>query len=301
MSRELPLELYDEIISYLWNDKQALLACSVAGRTLTIPSQKRLFSRVKLPGPYQIVRLEKYPGKTHQLGKSYSDFKRLLGQSPHIVEYIECLQIIAASGFTECGLATNMMDPWSDEKDEEGNPLPRHGLCRWLAAANSSPSYEPRFHKLKALVVECPGNWYRLCPRVHSIIFRLLRLPSLVYVDLKPFPISILTHVIGDNVKHLHFRSCLEASNEPFPTSTPAVPIYLESMCITTDVQSLLSFLLSDPNSRIKVNRLRKVVFNMIHDELVAHSMTWALLQSCPDTLEELTIAPSGSGKPLAC
>ena len=288
MSRELSLELYDEIISYLWNNKQALLACSVAGRILTVPSQKRLFSRVILPGPHHN---ERHPSKTHQLGQSYSDFKRLLNRSPHIVGYIECLQIIATSKSTECG--------FDNEKDSEGDAQPRHSLCYWFASANALPACEPHFHKLKALVVDCVGDWYRFCPRIRSIISRLLRLPSLVYVALKLFPIPILTQAIGDNVKHFRFRGYWETNNKPLPTSTPAVPIYLESMYIT-HVQSLLSFMLTDPNCRIRVNQLRKVVFNMSNDELEAHPMTWALLRSCADTLEELTIVPSQSGKRLA-
>jgi len=269
MSHELPHELYDEIISYLWNDKQTLFACSVAGRTLTIPSQKRLFSRIILPRPLQ---LDKYPTISLQLGHSYSNFERMLGQSPHIAGYIECLQIIAPS---RCRLEiSNMMDldPWSNEED------------------SILLSCQPPFPKLKAVVVDYLGDWYT-CPGLRSIIFPLLRLPSLVYVDLDPFPIPILTQVIGDNVKHLRFRFCPEPSNILFRT-LPPVPIYLESLYIT-GVQSHPSFMRSDPNCRIKINRLRKVVVNMRHDELVAHSMTWTLLQSCADTLEELTIVPS--------
>lgn len=55
MARELPCEMYGEIISYLWDDKEALNACSVAGRILTSPSQKLLFSRLILPGPPKLT------------------------------------------------------------------------------------------------------------------------------------------------------------------------------------------------------------------------------------------------------
>src|SRR6266545_1836433 len=96
MPRELPLDLYDEIIDNLWDDKAALKACSVARRAMTVSSQRQLFQRIVLCGR---PSLYDYRGPPRRLGPALSNFVQLLVQSPRIAGYVTCLQIINADEF----------------------------------------------------------------------------------------------------------------------------------------------------------------------------------------------------------
>src|SRR6266571_2683382 len=82
MANSLPQELYEEIISYLWSDVPSLTACSLANRIMTVPSQRRLFTFIRLTDAR----------RDWNVGSSAS-FYKLLIRSPHIARYVESLQI----------------------------------------------------------------------------------------------------------------------------------------------------------------------------------------------------------------
>jgi len=91
---ELPVELYSEIIGYLWNDIPSLMACSLANRIMTVPSQKHLFNCIALRPPLQKLRNEHEFFFTNGLcGTSHNFWKLLLG-SPHIAKYVVSLHIV---------------------------------------------------------------------------------------------------------------------------------------------------------------------------------------------------------------
>src|SRR6266545_1516914 len=83
---DLPEDLYDEIIGFLWDDIPSLKACSLANRIMTVPSQKRLF---------YCVALRELPPNYHNYvcGTPYN-FWQLLLRSPHIATYVVSLHVV---------------------------------------------------------------------------------------------------------------------------------------------------------------------------------------------------------------
>lgn len=55
--RELPPELCDHVIDYLWDDPHALIACSLTCRGWVPTTRLHLFEAVKLKGPHDCARL----------------------------------------------------------------------------------------------------------------------------------------------------------------------------------------------------------------------------------------------------
>lgn len=72
----LPTELEDEIIDYLWNDRNSLKACSLANKFMVVPCQRRLFHCIFY----------------HSDGTS-AKFLKLITESPHIAGYVVSLFI----------------------------------------------------------------------------------------------------------------------------------------------------------------------------------------------------------------
>jgi len=313
MARELPCEIYGEIISYLWDSKEALNACSVASRILTSPSQKLLFSRLILPGPPKlIVPQYRHSPSIDLLEQSYSHFMRLLARSPHIAEYVECLQIIGSAPNTDDGEQETEDEPFSalmemfDDEEVHTNQLGHHHLCRWLGRDTPlSPCCRPRLRRLKALVIDYVEDWSSISHRLRSIIFYLLQLPSIVYIEIHTFPTAVLTLPISNNLKHLYLGAREKDKKLRAPSTGLLEPIYLESLFVF-DAETFLPFLLTNPDGRIKVDRLRKLVVDLdvcyLGDEgeedtsdLITHIMTWTLLQTCAGSLEDLTVRPSSA------
>ena len=100
MIPELPTEIFEEIIGYLWDDKPALAACSLASRILTTPSQKHIFSCVILRAPKELFERQLYR-HVYPLGGTSANFLRLLNASPEISGYVDCLQIIDVKPYDE--------------------------------------------------------------------------------------------------------------------------------------------------------------------------------------------------------
>ena len=91
--RQLPVELYNEIISYLWNDIPSLKACSLANRFMTVPSQKHLFHCIALRPPLQKLQNEHGIFTNGLCGTSYN-FWQLLLKSPHIAKYVASVHVV---------------------------------------------------------------------------------------------------------------------------------------------------------------------------------------------------------------
>jgi len=91
MPRQVPSEMFNEIIGHLWNDIPSLKACSLANRIMTVPSQKRLFYCICLRAPRSMLKDSWAENETS--GTSY-DFSRLLDRSPHIAGYVQSLFIM---------------------------------------------------------------------------------------------------------------------------------------------------------------------------------------------------------------
>ena len=91
--QQLPVELHNEIIGYLWNDIPSLKACSLANRIMTIPSQKHLFHCIALRPPLPKLRNQHDIFTNGLCGTSYN-FWQLLLRYPHIAKYVKSLHIV---------------------------------------------------------------------------------------------------------------------------------------------------------------------------------------------------------------
>ena len=184
-----------------------------------------------------------------------------------------------------------------------------HRLCHWLGRDTPlSPCCRPRLRKLKALVIDYVEVWSSISPRLCSIIFYLLQLPSITYMEIHTFPTAVLTLPISSNLKHLYLSAREKGKKLRVPPlASPGLlePIYLDSLFVF-DAETFLPFLLTNPDCRIKVDRLRKLVvdLNVCYvglegeedtSDLITHIMTWTLLQTCANSLEDLTIRPSSA------
>jgi len=110
MIQELPPEIFEEIIGYLWDDKPALRACSLASKILTAPSQKHIFSCIVLRGPRELFYRQLYQ-HVYPMGGISTNFLRLLEAYPHISGYVDCLQIIDVKPYEEVEFTSSDDDP----------------------------------------------------------------------------------------------------------------------------------------------------------------------------------------------
>ena len=268
MASWLPQELYHEIVNYASDDKEVLKACSLASRTLTEQSQKHLFSRVVLctptpPSQYASERLQNH--RVYDLSGLPDKFSALLDTSPHIGDYINCLQII------------NLDDDLSDAQIGVYN--------------DSLPRCLPRINNLKALVVFRLNLWTGFSQEVSSSFLHVLQLPSLIHLDLSPAPMYCLDTIIGRNVKHLCIRDDLFFQSSSLLAPSASMPIYLDSFLYRCPSYHLR---LHNAFSQIKLSRLRKLV--VVDDAYGPILITPLLLKLHHDTLEELTIIPNLEG-----
>ena len=290
MVQELPPEIFDEITGYLWDDKSALGACSLASRILTTPSHKHLFSCIILRASWELFDRQRYP-HVYSMGGTSANFLRLLGASPHISGYVDCLQIIDIKTYEEPTEFSSSDDDDNDNDDDDDNDSQND----WLSDDKSLPLILPHLQNLKALVVDFVQNWKNLSKEIRSSLFRVLQLPSLRYLELTPFPISLLTQAVHDNIKHLYIRTYCRSKtikNVLVPGPGMSGPIYLDSLY----AGCMDDFRILEPqrNCRFKTDRLRKVGLDV--DGAQDHGSTLTLLQSCSNTLEEFIFLPTPYG-----
>jgi len=270
MPHRLPVELTDEIISYLWNVNPALEACSLTCRAMTLPSQKRLFHSVAIHPHPQLLQ-PPYMNDSHNatIG-TFSKFRRLLDMSPHIAEYIMSLHVYRGRS----------NPPWPDG-------------C-WPLTDTSLPSYWPLLCKLKALTIEYGHG--DLGQGSCSSLFPIFQQPSLLYLRILsgPYPIKTLRyHAVGPNIKHLislHHHIGMEY--ESIFSDSPSSPVYLDTLAI--DYPSVfVSSLMTNPAFRLQTSRLRRLSITAKSGIENQHFATWIILQACSDTLEEFEFRPS--------
>ena len=272
MSYRIPSELSKEILNYLTDDKKALKACSLANRNLTALSQQLFFSRVVIHTQPNPANPESTQLQTLacDLGGSPLKFRALLDTSPHIADYIECLQMINIGPFSD-----NQLDMYN----------------------NSLPHCLPHINKLKALVICGLHRWDDSSQETWSSILPLFQLPSLIHLDLSAIPGRLLDGTLGPNIKHLCVRHDTDFdqqfSSVPRPPISP--PIYLDSLMIHRSDRNPRQ----EEFSRIKVGRLRKLVVREVWCDFEGPG-TRSLLELCRDFLEELTIIPQLDGTLLS-
>ena len=258
MSFRVPQELSDEIINYLSDDKEALKACSLASRNFTPLSQKFIFSCVVIRTPNPENSSTHPHSHVWDFGGSPLKFRALFDTSPHIADYIECLQIVNVG------------------------PLFDHQLDMYNT---SLPHCLPYINKLKALVICGLHRWDDFSQETWSSFLRLFQLPSLIHLDLSAAPDWLLDNVLGPNIKHLCVRHAIDYdqhfSSVPRPSISP--PIYLDSLMSHQSDRHPRR----EEVSRVNVSQLRKL---MIKEDCGDFERN--LLHRCRDSLEELTIIP---------
>ena len=313
--RELPEELYDEIIGFLWNDPPSLKSCSLANRIMTVPSQKRLFYCIALRPPLQKLNLDIRIFGNGLCGTSYN-FQQLLLRSPHIAEYVISFHIVDHRFYyasqsnvdaLEDPVPGNMDDEVDDGKQYIGYKLPNgQGMSlgaplvpidgdesrfrRWLPTDRFLPLCAPLLHNLRSLSVVYDQNWYHyLSGRVLITLLNLIQLRSLRHLKINcgQRPDTMIKQAIGENVEHLVLYGHQENGSQallrlPHPSLTP---VYLDSLSIRAGEFSSVF-----PDGRAQISRLRKLV---IREYDLPHVAIRPLLQICSATLQDLQIWPN--------
>jgi len=325
MSHRFPPELFNEIIGYLWNHIPSLKACSLTHRSMTVPSQKRLFYSICLRAPRKRLNSLKLV-KNEISGTSY-DLWRMLVRSPHIAGYVRSLFVIDHSHsyrrFVDSASSEDDQTEFGflDEDDELGsgeyvvskptrnlimrpaaqktvNPRTRR-ISRWLTNDKYLPRCALLLHNLKAFTLIYDEEWRFLSSKIHIALLRLMRLSSLLYVRLESYyPSKNFDVAIGDNVKHL-ILPCRPRSDQlsVLPRCPSSGPLCVDSLEIHYPYEFLDSHL-KGPYCRIETSRLRKLV--IIADKYDEHAAIWTILQTCSETLEDFEFTPSEEGKPVS-
>jgi len=307
--RELPEELYDEIIGFLWNDIPSLKACSLANRIMTIPSQKRLFYCIALRPPLRKLSVSWLAFSDGLCGTSYN-FQQLLLRSPHIAKYVISLHIV---GQFFCNISNSealegMVPGNTDDEIDDGEQYVGYKLAsgqdisldvplvsglhqnesrvyRWLTADKFLPLSAPLLCNLRSLTIGYNENWYHLPGRVFITLLNLIQLPSLRHLDINGCqrPDIVINQAIGENVKHLFLDGIPENGSQALLRlpRQPLAPVYLDSLSINAG-----GFLSVFPACRVMTSRLRKLV---IRECGTPHAMR-SLLQSCSATLQDFEI-----------
>jgi len=312
---QFPSELLNEIIGYLWNDIPSLKACSLAHPTMTFPSQKRLFYSICLRAPSNQLNSLRLV-RNEISGTSY-DFWRLLVGSPHIAEYVQSLFVIIDYSPNYYRLLLDRDVYSSDDETESG--LPNEGyelangepvgsaLVRCVAKKTANPArriYHDKYllrcalllHDVKAFILNYNDGWQYLSSKIHITLLHLMRLPSLLYVQLESnYPSALFNVAIGDNVKHLVLCGYPQTAKLfVLPRHPSSGPLYVDSL----DIRHPSLFMdrhFEDPNCRIQTSRLRKLV--VIADTYDSHATVWTILQTCHETLEDFEFTPCEEGE----
>ena len=316
ISCELPEELYDEIVGFLWNDIPSLKACSLANRILTIPSQKRLFYCIALRPPLQKLNIDRRTFDNGLCHTSYN-FRQLLLRSPHIAKYIISLHIVD-HGFYYTSNLEALEEPLPGNTDDEAddgeqytgyklgngqdisldtalvpmsgpNNVNRSRFHRWLPTDKFLPLFAPLLCNLRSLAVVYDYSWYHLSGRVLVTLLNLIQLPSLRHLQINcdQRPDVTIKQAIGENVKHLVLYGYPETEWRPLLRlpHPPQAPVYLDSLSIHAG-SSLSVF----QDCRVQISRLRKLI---IRDYGPLHVAIRPLLQTCSATLQDFVIRPS--------
>ena len=324
MSHRFPPELFNEIIGYLWNDIPSLKACSLSIRSMTSPSQKRLFYSICLRAPRERLTQNLELLENEIGGTSYA-FWRLLVGSPHIAGYVQSLSVLDSSPSyghlfwapdvdsasseddqTDFGLLTEGYELANAESVVSKPALIRHvaqktfnPTRRWLINDNYLPRCALLLHNVKAFILEYDDTWQNLSSKIQIALLRLMRLPSLLYVRLAShYPIALFNVAISDNVKHVVLHGCpTSVKLSILPQCPSSGPLYVDSLNIR-HARGFPLGLFKGPNYRIETSRLRKIT--VLADLYGDHAAVWVILHTCRETLEDFEFKPSDEGKSIA-
>ncbi len=207
------------------------------------------------------------------------DFKKLLDES-HIAEYAESLHVTKD--------ARDLISLSSSRSRHGQNGQATFAGCTGMVPCSTYLI----LHRLKAIIIQ----YGRELSQAGSTSIHFLRQPSLHFVRFHsaPCPIVSLDRLIGANVKHLINRHTFvekwhASPSDPHPQT---LPVYLVIDRPTT----LVGMLFADPTRRIQPNSLQKLVVITSTSSLDReHCATWAILQTCSDTLEILNLRLRGN------
>ncbi|CAA7258473.1 unnamed protein product [Cyclocybe aegerita] len=272
----LPQEILDEIIFRLYNDIEALKSCSLASSSFTAVCQSRLFSKIILRPRYGI----RWPPG----GGSASNFKRVLDKSPHIANYVACLEIFDTPFVAEMGLA----EEWVSKDD---------GLAACLL----------RLTHLKALLITYRtdvqiSHW---SAELQRSLEEAMKLPSLVYLELMGCPLALLERG-GTGLQHLTLRCPVgrildSAWSALFSIAdTVAARIQPVSLALHSEDKAMFLELIMRPVLMLDLSKLRRLAVHAgIGASLTSgHGAVAQLLRVCARTLEELIFYPSSDVAP---
>ena len=300
---ELPEELYDEIIGFLWNDIPSLKACSLVNRIMTIPSQKRLFYCIALRPPLRKLCFVIPTFRNGLCGISYN-FRQLLLRSPHIAQYVISLHIVDHYTCDSEGPVPGSMDEEVDDGEQyigyklangqdisldaplvPGLHQNKSRIYEWLPTDKFLPLCAPLLHNLRSLTILCKHSLYHLSGRVFITLLNLIQLPSLchLHINCHQSPDIVINQAIGENVKHLVLDGIPENGSQALLRlpHQPLAPVYLDSLSIIAR-----GFLSVFPACRVMTSRLRRLVVQRFGTPHAIRS----LLQSCSATLEDFEI-----------
>ena len=252
----------------------------------------------------------------------------MLVRSPHIAGYIRSLFVIDhGHSYRRCFWAQHVDSASSEddqtessflnEDDELGNgeyvvskPTPIGGAAqktanltwripRWLANDKYLPRCALLLHHLKAFTLIYDEEWGFLSSKIHVALLRLMRIPSLLYLQLgSKYPSALFNVAIGDSIKHLVLHGCPQSAKlSVLPRCPSSGPLYVDSLGIY-DAFGFLHCHFQDPNCRIETSRLRKLA--VIADTYNDHAAIWTILQTCRGTLEDFEFTPPNKGKSVS-
>lgn len=271
---QLPQELTDYIIEYLWDNRIALKACALSCRSFLPYSQRQLFSYITLSLPSST-----YEEPTTQA--TSINLKHVLEHSPHLASYIRGLEIHGLEG------SLDAVEPQS-------------GHCFALVFCLSA------LRGLRALKLGCrPGvllDTERWNDFIHGELLctlaETLGQPQLVCLDVDRFPLSMI--ILCPTVRHLALSlpdPRLSVDLESMSLGITPNPIYPESLRLDIlDPQGIVQnrsqpveWLLELNKASVSLSKLKTLHISTDVMEWQESCSGWTTLRDCAATLETLS------------
>ncbi|KAF9526315.1 hypothetical protein CPB83DRAFT_858155 [Crepidotus variabilis] len=288
----LPPELLQEIIANLWNQKKALISCSLTHRTLRSLSQKQLFFRISIEEELELEFTNGTPYLVTNALRSRDGkaFQRLLGIAPHFATYVRALQIKVYGDSV-----LRILDPM-------------HGARAYEQSIEDEiikpiTFFLPSLVNLVSLTIINRGNWRAFTEKYVSQIRPILQHPSLLFLQLRCTHVLYYLEFVCHSLRYLD----LEEAN-PFPTvSSNIIPpredstaktiplIYLDLLSLHShrDVNMFQHHVMENSATQVKISRLKKLSIPLSFETNPHPSRffsSWRILQECADSLQELDL-----------
>ncbi|KAF8969671.1 hypothetical protein BDZ97DRAFT_1915215 [Flammula alnicola] len=268
MPPHIPQDIYDEVVSHLWGDDDALQACSLTCRAFLPSCQRFLFSNIVLFPPTR--NFKKFPNGHH--------LQQLLKASPHLCRYVHYLEVI------DCYIENE-----------------------WLSHDRTLIFCLPLLCSLKGLAIRyrAPvrgGNWEGIAQGgLLGALLDIMQLPSLIYLSFQSLPLVMVNHC--PNLKHL-IICCLTTDSVMGYSSMhddSAKSVYLDTLKVqfldshepmSSNSMSPTWFSDTINNTALNVTKLKKL-HAYADGNLGTHHDMWMLLKLCAGSLEELVFRPA--------